>query len=63
MTPLGRFHAATSFRAINHVYCGLGWAVLEPNVRGSSSYGDALLRGNVKDITIDVLDTGGKKKG
>jgi len=39
-----------SFRGINHVYTGLGWAVLEPNVRGSSSYGDALLRGNVKDI-------------
>jgi dipeptidyl aminopeptidase/acylaminoacyl peptidase len=41
---------STSFRAINHVYAGLGWAILEPNVRGSSSYGDALLRGNVKDI-------------
>jgi dipeptidyl aminopeptidase/acylaminoacyl peptidase len=40
----------TSFRGINHVYAGLGWAVLEPNVRGSSSYGDALLRGNMKDI-------------
>ena len=40
----------TSFRAINHVYASLGWAVLEPNVRGSSSYGDALLRGNMKDI-------------
>jgi dipeptidyl aminopeptidase/acylaminoacyl peptidase len=39
-----------SFRGINHVYTGLGWAVLEPNVRGSSSYGDALLRGNMKDI-------------
>ncbi len=39
-----------SFRAINHVYTGLGWAVLEPNVRGSSTYGDALLRGNMKDI-------------
>jgi dipeptidyl aminopeptidase/acylaminoacyl peptidase len=38
------------FRGINHVYTGLGWAVLEPNVRGSSSYGDALLRGNMKDI-------------
>jgi dipeptidyl aminopeptidase/acylaminoacyl peptidase len=38
------------FRGINHVYAGLGWAVLEPNVRGSSSYGDALLRGNMKDI-------------
>jgi len=39
-----------SFRGINHVYTGLGWAVLEPNMRGSSSYGDALLRGNMKDI-------------
>jgi dipeptidyl aminopeptidase/acylaminoacyl peptidase len=40
----------TAFRGINHVYTGLGWAVLEPNVRGSSSYGNALLRGNMKDI-------------
>jgi dipeptidyl aminopeptidase/acylaminoacyl peptidase len=39
-----------SFRGINQVYTSLGWAVLEPNVRGSSSYGDALLRGNMKDI-------------
>jgi dipeptidyl aminopeptidase/acylaminoacyl peptidase len=39
-----------SFRAINHVYTGLGWAMLEPNVRGSATYGDALLRGNMKDI-------------
>jgi dipeptidyl aminopeptidase/acylaminoacyl peptidase len=39
-----------SFRGINHVYTSLGWAVLEPNVRGSSSYGDTLLRGNMKDI-------------
>src|SRR5581483_3680127 len=39
-----------SFRAIDEVYTGLGWAVLEPNVRGSSSYGDALLRGNMHDI-------------
>jgi dipeptidyl aminopeptidase/acylaminoacyl peptidase len=38
------------FRGINDVYTGLGWALLEPNVRGSSSYGDALLRGNMKDI-------------
>ncbi len=41
---------STSFRGMAHVYAGLGWAVLEPNVRGSSSYGDALLRGNMKDI-------------
>lgn len=40
----------TSFRGLNHVYASLGWAVLEPNVRGSSSYGDDLLRGNMKDI-------------
>ena len=39
-----------SFRGINHVYTSLGWAVLEPNVRGSSTYGDTLLRGNIKDI-------------
>jgi dipeptidyl aminopeptidase/acylaminoacyl peptidase len=41
---------STAFRGINHVYTSLGWAVLEPNVRGSTSYGDALLRGNMKDI-------------
>lgn len=40
----------TAFRGINHVYTGLGWAVLEPNVRGSASYGDAFLRANMKDI-------------
>ena len=40
----------TSFRGINHLFASLGWAVLEPNVRGSTSYGDALLRGNTKDI-------------
>ena len=40
----------TAFRGVNHVYTSLGWAVLEPNVRGSSSYGDALLRGNMNDI-------------
>jgi dipeptidyl aminopeptidase/acylaminoacyl peptidase len=40
----------TSFRGINHVFASLGWAVLEPNVRGSTSYGDTLLRGNTKDI-------------
>ena len=46
--PAGAWDA--SFRAIDHVYTGLGWAVLEPNVRGSTSYGDALLRGNMHDI-------------
>src|SRR3954471_23305844 len=46
--PAGAWDVA--FRGIDHVYAGLGWAVLEPNVRGSSSYGDTLLRGNMKDI-------------
>jgi len=46
--PAGVWSAA--FRSINHIYASLGWAVFEPNVRGSSSYGDALLRGNMKDI-------------
>jgi dipeptidyl aminopeptidase/acylaminoacyl peptidase len=46
--PAGVWSA--SFRGINHVYASLGWAILEPNVRGSTSYGDALLRGNMKDI-------------
>lgn len=46
--PAGSWDVA--FRGIDHVYTGLGWAVLEPNVRGSSSYGDALLRGNMHDI-------------
>lgn len=39
-----------AFRGINHLYASLGWAVLEPNVRGSTTYGDAFLRGNVRDI-------------
>jgi dipeptidyl aminopeptidase/acylaminoacyl peptidase len=41
---------STSFRGINHVYAGLGWAVFEPNVRGSTSYGDRFLQGNLRDI-------------
>lgn len=41
---------STSFRGINHVYAGLGWAVFEPNVRGSTSYGDRFLQGNARDI-------------
>lgn len=39
-----------SFRGINHLYASLGWAVLEPNVRGSTTYGDQFLRGNMRDI-------------
>ncbi len=32
------------------IYAGLGYAVLGPNVRGSSGYGDELLRGLMGDI-------------
>ncbi len=32
-----------------HCYTGKGWAVFQPNFRGSSSYGDAFLRLNHKD--------------
>ncbi len=46
--PAGVWSA--SFRSLNHLYASLGWAILEPNVRGSSSYGDAWLRGNLQDI-------------
>lgn len=38
------------FNGIANVYAGLGYAVLEPNVRGSSGYSDALLRGNIQNI-------------
>jgi dipeptidyl aminopeptidase/acylaminoacyl peptidase len=41
---------STSFRGINRVSAALGWAIIEPNVRGSTSYGDDLLRGNMRDI-------------
>jgi dipeptidyl aminopeptidase/acylaminoacyl peptidase len=41
---------STAFRGINHVYASMGWAVLEPNVRGSTSYGDTFLKGNMRDI-------------
>jgi dipeptidyl aminopeptidase/acylaminoacyl peptidase len=33
-----------------HIYAGLGYASLSPNVRGSSGYSDDLLRGNMRDI-------------
>jgi dipeptidyl aminopeptidase/acylaminoacyl peptidase len=33
-----------------HVYAGLGWAVLGPNVRGSTGYGDEHLRGLMGDV-------------
>jgi dipeptidyl aminopeptidase/acylaminoacyl peptidase len=34
----------------NHVYAGLGYAQLSPNVRGASNYDDAFMRANMFDI-------------
>jgi len=42
--PAGCF--TNSFRATYHVYAGLGYASLSPNVRGSSGYTDKLREGN-----------------
>ena len=36
-------HFANRFRAVFHVFAGLGYASLGPNIRGSDSYGDDLL--------------------
>ena len=46
--PAGVFTSSWSGERL--VFSGLGYAVLCPNVRGSSAYGDALLRGNLNDI-------------
>ncbi|MFQ5571518.1 MAG: prolyl oligopeptidase family serine peptidase [Rhodothermales bacterium] len=46
--PAGVF--TNSFRSAYHVWAGLGYAQLLPNVRGSSGYSDDLLRGNMHDI-------------
>ena len=46
--PAGVFR--NDFSGKYHVFGGLGYASLCPNVRGSSGYGDDLLRGNMKDI-------------
>lgn len=46
--PAGVF--TNGFRAAYHIYAGLGYASLCPNVRGSSGYSDELLRGNMNDI-------------
>ena len=46
--PAGVF--TNSFRPQYHVWAGLGYAQLLPNVRGSSGYTDDLLRGNMNDI-------------
>lgn len=42
--PAGCF--TNSFRASYHIYAGLGYASLSPNVRGSSGYTDDLREGN-----------------
>lgn len=46
--PAGVF--SNTFNSRYHIYAGLGYASLAPNVRGSSGYGDQLLRGNMHDI-------------
>ncbi|CAN5303398.1 S9 family peptidase [soil metagenome] len=46
--PAGVF--SNSFRPQYHVWAGLGYVQLAPNVRGSTAYGDSLLRGNMYDI-------------
>jgi len=46
--PAGVF--SSGFSAIYHIYAGMGFAALAPNVRGSSGYSDALLRGNMHDL-------------
>ena len=46
--PAGAF--SNSFRSSYHVWAGLGYAQLLPNVRGSSGYGDTFLQGNNQDI-------------
>lgn len=46
--PAGVFR--NSFSPRYHVWSGLGYVQLAPNVRGSTSYGDEFLRGNMEDI-------------
>ena len=46
--PAGVFRNA--FSTQHHVWAGLGYAQLFPNVRGSSGYDDELLSGNARDI-------------
>ena len=43
-------HFANRFRAEFQVYTGLGYVVLGPNIRGSDSYGDDLLRALQDDV-------------
>jgi dipeptidyl aminopeptidase/acylaminoacyl peptidase len=46
--PAGVFR--NSFSPNYHVWAGLGYVQLAPNVRGSTAYGDEFLRGNMNDI-------------
>jgi dipeptidyl aminopeptidase/acylaminoacyl peptidase len=46
--PAGVFR--NSFSPNYHVWAGLGYVQLAPNVRGSTAYGDDFLRGNMYDI-------------
>jgi dipeptidyl aminopeptidase/acylaminoacyl peptidase len=46
--PAGAF--THGFDSDAHLLNAHGYAVLQPNVRGSTGYGDALLRGNMNDI-------------
>lgn len=57
--PAGVF--TNTFNPRAHVWAGLGYVQLSPNVRGSSGYTDELLRGNMYDIgggDYDDLMTG-----
>jgi dipeptidyl aminopeptidase/acylaminoacyl peptidase len=45
--PAGNF--SNSWRPSYHIYAGLGYASLSPNVRGSSGYTDELREGNTVD--------------
>lgn len=46
--PAGVFR--NTFSPQYHVWAGLGYVQLAPNVRGSTAYGDDFLRGNMNDI-------------
>jgi len=46
--PAGVF--MNNFNPRYHIWAGLGYVQLAPNVRGSTAYGDAFLRGNMRDI-------------
>ena len=46
--PASAYH--WNFRAEAHMWAGLGYAVLMPNVRGSDSYGEKFLRANYNDL-------------